>query len=185
MTLSELQQTLASLAPPGAIFANLTTRGLSSCPELAPRRPASSELVSAIQSITGSTARQTSLLQAGLFLMHDFLDESHRLSQSREGDPDADLWHAIMHRREPDYFNSKYWYRHVGQHPIFTQLAQQATPILVQAGADGLIPAAWNAFLFVDICQRVEQETSTLNDAARQVQWIEMSLHLTHCCEVQ
>src|SRR5262245_3674168 len=42
---------------------------------------------------------------AGLWLAHDFLDESHAISQEIET-PDGSYWHAIMHRREPDYWNS-------------------------------------------------------------------------------
>src|SRR6185295_3279275 len=47
--------------------------------------------------------------RAGLWLLQDFLDESHAISQdidTREGS----FWHAIMHRREPDASNSKYWW---------------------------------------------------------------------------
>jgi hypothetical protein len=36
---------------------------------------------------------------AGLWLRFDFLDESHRVSQTAEGTPDYDFWHAVMHRR--------------------------------------------------------------------------------------
>jgi hypothetical protein len=52
----------------------------------------------------------------GLWLRFDFLDESHKLSQEIET-PTGSFWHAIMHRREGDFGNSKYWWRRVGQHP--------------------------------------------------------------------
>ena len=57
--------------------------------------------------------------------LHDFLDESHTISQdlpSREGS----FWHAVMHRREPDAWNSKYWWRKVGPHPVLDRLVAQA-----------------------------------------------------------
>src|SRR5262249_35721072 len=47
---------------------------------------------------------------AALWLHHDFLDESHRISQEIET-PTGSYWHGILHRREPDYGNSKYWFR--------------------------------------------------------------------------
>src|SRR5262245_21856010 len=62
------------------------------------------------------------LCLAGLWLYFDFLDESHAISQTAEGVPDHDFWHAIMHRREPDAGNSKYWWRRVGNHPVLAQL---------------------------------------------------------------
>src|SRR5688572_28594457 len=41
---------------------------------------------------------------AGLWLLYDHLDESHRISQDLAGQ-EGSYWHAIMHRREPDYGN--------------------------------------------------------------------------------
>ena len=55
---------------------------------------------------------------AAIWLLHDFLDESHEISQ-RIDTPEGSFWHAIMHRREGDFSNAKYWYRHVGDHPVF------------------------------------------------------------------
>src|SRR5947209_3766436 len=52
----------------------------------------------------------------GLWLRFDFLDESHKISQEIET-PTGSFWHAIMHRREGDFANSKYWWRRVGKHP--------------------------------------------------------------------
>jgi hypothetical protein len=52
---------------------------------------------------------------AGLWLRFDFLDESHRISQEIDT-PTGSAWHAIMHRREGDFGNSKYWWRRVGKH---------------------------------------------------------------------
>ncbi len=58
---------------------------------------------------------------SGLWLLHDFLDESHTISQSITT-PTGSYWHGIMHRREPDYANAKYWFRRVGEHPVFDEL---------------------------------------------------------------
>ncbi len=66
-------------------------------------------------------ARDGKAALAGLFLLYGHWDLSHQISQdvtSREGS----YWHAIAHRLEPDSWNSSYWFRRVGEHPIFSGL---------------------------------------------------------------
>jgi len=43
---------------------------------------------------------------AGLWLLHDFLDEAHTISQDIDT-PTGSYWHGVMHRREPDAANAK------------------------------------------------------------------------------
>lgn len=135
-------------------------------------------------------------LRAGLLQMHDFLHESHQHSQSIEGEGrnlNGDYWHAIMHRREPDYGNSKYWFRRVGQHPVFPQLAEWAQSMLTEHMdlADTTewqqrlgTSSQWNPMAFVDICE--ECADFPLNDPlvliAGMIQSIEMQLLLKHTC---
>ena len=77
---------------------------------------------------------------AGLWLMCDFLDESHAISQDIDT-PSGSYWHAILHRREPDYSNAKYWFRQVGRHPIFESLATAARQIADEADASDAVSA--------------------------------------------
>src|SRR5262249_32071178 len=58
---------------------------------------------------------------AGLWLCHNFLDESHAISQDLDT-IEGSYWHGILHRREPDYSNAKYWFRRVGDHAIHEPL---------------------------------------------------------------
>lgn len=52
-------------------------------------------------------------LQAGLWLYVDDLERSHTISQNIHT-PAGSYWHGIMHRREGDFWNSKYWFRKAG-----------------------------------------------------------------------
>ena len=58
----------------------------------------------------------------GLYLLNDDLPHAHALAQSVEGDPLGDYWHALIHRREGDYDNARYWFGRVGPVPILAQI---------------------------------------------------------------
>lgn len=95
---------------------------------------------------------------SALWLRCGFLDESHRLSQgiaSAEGS----FWHGIMHRREGDYPNAKYWFRRVGDHPVFGPLGEAAREIAAMGDGPAAravaAQAAWDPFVFVDLCEVV------------------------------
>ena len=82
--------------------------------------------------------RISDLVLALALLWHDRFEQAHALVQSREGDADADFLHALLHRREGDYGNAKYWWREVGEHATFPALAAWAAghgiPALRQDG---------------------------------------------------
>lgn len=108
---------------------------------------------------------------AGLWLYHDFLDQSHTISQDLDN-PTGSYWHGIMHRREPDPDNAKYWFRKVGPHPILSQLETEA-PTLGYSYR--------NSLKFVDFCERVRGTDSKDELLARQVQLLEMHLLFDWC----
>ncbi len=68
-------------------------------------------------------------LAAGLWLYVDQLDSAHRICQAHEGDATHDYWHAILHRREGDFSNSKYWFRRVGRHEAMTAAGENYDPV--------------------------------------------------------
>ena len=73
-------------------------------------------LVVARDVVNNPALKGNDALQAGLWLYVDELDRSHAISQGMHN-ATGSYWHAIMHRREGDFSNSKYWYRNAGAHP--------------------------------------------------------------------
>jgi hypothetical protein len=128
---------------------------------------------------------EASAMLAGLWLWHDWLDESHRISQSLHS-ATGSFWHAIMHRREGDFSNSQYWYARCQNHPVMQQMANQAGQILHALPADKtllrLMSGGWNPNGFVDLVASVEADTgSPRHAAAVSLQQLEWRLLFDHC----
>jgi hypothetical protein len=92
--------------------------------------------------------------RAGLWLYYHFLDESHAISQELHT-PTGSYWHALLHRHEPDFDNAKYWFRHVGEHPVYEGLRFDAAELAADAPPAAAFlrtQTAWEPFAFVDLC---------------------------------
>lgn len=98
---------------------------------------------------------------SGFWLVAGDIHRSHSISQDI-GSAEGSFLHGIMHRREMDFGNSKYWFRRVGSHPTFEQIAEQTNGHYQ------------DPFDFVDQCQ-----SALSSGAAEQIeqcaasQWIE------------
>lgn len=93
-----------------------------------------------------------SCIRSGLLLRGDFQEESHTISQSI-GSPEGSYWHAIMHRLEPDYSNSKYWFNRVGPHPLYEELAAHAASVANAELLQEICAPSWDPFRFTDACE--------------------------------
>ncbi len=111
---------------------------------------------------------------AGLWLYHDFLDESHTISQDI-ATTTGSYWHGLMHRREPDAGNSAYWFRRVGEHPIFADLAAEARALRLKVGS------RWDPFAFIDLCEEHRGRKTPEEDTLRRVQRREWELLFDFC----
>ena len=53
---------------------------------------------------------KTELINALLSAKNGDWETAHQIAQSKEGNPDYDRLHALLHRIEGDTANAKYWY---------------------------------------------------------------------------
>jgi hypothetical protein len=122
---------------------------------------------------------------AGLWLAHHFLDESHAISQEIST-AEGSYWHGILHRREPDFSNAKYWFRRVGTHPVFEPLAQTAREWASQEVLDSHAAwlansERWDPFRFVDLCEAALAGKTNGADLCRRLAAEEWRLLFDYC----
>lgn len=91
---------------------------------------------------------------AGLYFYFGCWTEAHETAQE-VGTPEGSYWHAMVHRQEPDAGNSAYWFRQVGEHPVFFELARIA----------GV--ARWNPLDFIRQCEH----GSTREQELQRAEW--------------
>lgn len=111
---------------------------------------------------------------SGVWLMHDFLNESHTISQGI-ATSSGSFWHGIMHRREGDFSNAKYWFRKVGDHPVYGPLAEEAREFGFAADAE------WDPLGFVDACQSAVSRGGSEAAICQRVQQLEWELLFDSC----
>ncbi|MDX9755456.1 MAG: hypothetical protein RBU29_15945 [bacterium] len=114
---------------------------------------------------------------AALWMYHDFLDESHRLSQQVYTHTGS-YWHGIMHRREPDYPNAKYWFQRVGQHPIYPELKEAVEQLHVawDEVPPFLLREVWDPAGFIDLCEQSRGKNDSMEKFCQTVQQIEWQI---------
>lgn len=168
-------------------------------PTLVPENAWSNELTDSLEDLSledlfqGKQVKDDTYAKAiksGLLLWNDALDESHEISQTL-GNDTGSYWHGLMHRREPDYSNSKYWFGRVGDHPIFPTLRDRVLSLFkeVQNPSDTLSQVIqtieskenWDSFQFVDWCESAEKDpTSDSTEFLKQIQAEEIKLLLAY-----
>src|SRR5712692_9231431 len=140
---------------------------------LASGRCSSAEALARIQTAAPEElfphSRQPQAAVSGLYLYFSCIDQAHELAQSIHT-PEGSYWHGIVHRQEPDPDNARYWFRRLGSHPIFSELARIAAPEVSLNGR-------WDPIRFVDICEQARhQPDSPLAQIALELQRAEWQL---------
>ena len=107
------------------------------------------------------------LAQGALYLYFDCFEEAHNIANDHEGSPEGNWIHAILHRREPDAWNSKYWYARVRiPKKLSQEIAQEALKQLGKEPPRELETfqkklsksGEWEPEAFVDLCDKARKE---------------------------
>lgn len=87
-------------------------------------------------------------LAAALYLL---VDDCHAAHEAVNADPTptGSWWHAILHRREGDFGNARYWYAQIAHHPALAQVNLSGGP-----AAAGSEDGAFDPQAFVDHVER-------------------------------
>ncbi|CBQ72779.1 conserved hypothetical protein [Sporisorium reilianum SRZ2] len=119
-------------------------------PPLRPQKPFSLNLKSSISSLPYAVP-----VLGILHLLNDDIESAHTLVQDDDGNRDSNLIHSILHRREGDFWNSKWW------------LDQFSHPFLQQLYAEKSLDGKAGAKQFVDMIDNITSKGATTACAAQ------------------
>jgi hypothetical protein len=179
------------LAPIGRKLLKLDPDAYRTLVHPGPGNPAAKDILDGTHPrdlIAGPIARpdDADAMLAGLWLYFDWLEPSHRISQDLPGATGA-FWHAILHRRDGDFSNSKYWYARCRNHPILPAIGANVSRIVNEMPADKsllrLITPGWNPDAFVDFVEQIHTQSNdpryTLGVAIQKIEWQMLFDHCT------
>lgn len=122
----------------------------------------------ALQRLRAQTRR---LAEATILIWSDHLESAHRVVQEIETAEGAYL-HGVVHRREPDFWNAKYWFRRASRASVNAAMAapseSEARDPSVEAWSSRVFPGGrWEPLAFVDACEAAQ----ALPESAPLVRW--------------
>ena len=115
----------------------------------------------------------------------DALHECHEIVQDLIG-PTGSFWHAIMHRREGDFSNAKYWYARCADHRAGRIISAMARDVVGRKIADNailrIVGGEYNPDALVDLVRELDGiEEGPRYEAAVRIQQLEWEALFQYC----
>jgi hypothetical protein len=98
---------------------------------------------------TATITDPVALIRGGLLYALDDLDGCHQIFQDAHSDLGS-YWHGMMHRREGDFDNARYWFRRAGSLPFFDRLHGEVADF----SHDMAKQMSWDPYLFTGFCEQ-------------------------------
>jgi len=116
------------------------------------------------------------LVRGGALYALDDLEPAHAIFQEAQGDLGS-YWHGMMHRREGDFDNARYWFRRAGALPFFAALHGSASRV----SADMARQSSWDPYLFTGQCEQTRFGAEELLPEMRALQRAEFDAIFAAC----
>jgi hypothetical protein len=116
------------------------------------------------------------LVRGALLYAVDALDPAHKIFQDAPSDLGS-YWHGMMHRREADFDNARYWFRRAGRLPFFDRLhdaAREHSSVLARQ-------PTWDPYLFTGECEQAKFGDAEKIPELAAVQRVEWETLLDYC----
>lgn len=116
------------------------------------------------------------LVKGGLLYALDALPEAHAIFQEASDDTGS-YWHGMLHRREGDFDNARYWFRRAGTLPFFSEAHRNSathSPTMARQ-------SNWDPYLFTGQCEQVRFGDEDLTAEMRALQRVEFDAIFDYC----
>ncbi len=153
--------------------------------KLHPKEPVSWDFSSRIREATDEVltggapvrdARVLALVRGALLCAGDVLDAAHRIFQDEPGSLGS-YWHGVMHRKEADFDNARYWFRTAGRLPCFDKMhaaAREESPHMARQ-------PSWDPYLFTGLCEQAKFGAEEFTKECLALQRAEFEVLFDYC----